>query len=45
MICGDVMQDYKKLMVWEKAHALTLDIYKTTKSFPKDEQYGIVAQL
>ncbi len=39
------MQDYKKLMVWEKAHALTLDIYKITKSFPKDEQYGIVAQL
>ncbi len=39
------MQDYRKLKVWEKSHELTLDIYKITKSFPKDELYGIVSQL
>ncbi len=28
------MQDFKKLTVWEKAHALTLKIYAATESFP-----------
>ncbi|MFA6468827.1 MAG: four helix bundle protein [Bacteroidota bacterium] len=39
------MQDYRKLIVWEKAHKATLEIYFLTKSFPKDELYGIVSQL
>lgn len=40
-----VMSDYKKLKVWEKAHQLTIDIYKITKTFPEDEKYGLVSQL
>jgi four helix bundle protein len=39
------MQDYKKLKVWEKAHEITLNVYKITKAFPKDELYGMVSQL
>lgn len=39
------MRDYKKLMIWERSHALTLDIYKITKSFPKDELYGLTSQI
>ncbi len=39
------MQDYRKLKVWEKAHALVLAIYTLTKMFPREETYGIVAQL
>jgi four helix bundle protein len=39
------MQDYRKLKIWEKSHELTLNVYKITKSFPKDELYGIVSQL
>ncbi|MFA6599034.1 MAG: four helix bundle protein [Ignavibacteriaceae bacterium] len=39
------MQDYKKLMVWQKAHALSLLIYKMTESFPKHELYGLVSQI
>ncbi len=39
------MQDYKKLKVWEKSHALTLAVYRATSKFPKHEQYGLVSQL
>lgn len=39
------MQDYKDLRVWQKSHQLTLDIYKTTEGFPKEEKYGLVSQL
>ena len=39
------MQDYRKLKVWERAHQLTLAVYKTTKTFPKEEQYGLTGQI
>lgn len=39
------MQDFRNLKVWEKAHALTLDIYRLTRSFPSDERFGLTAQL
>jgi len=39
------MQDYKKLEVWEKAHSLTVAIYKITETFPKDELYGLTSQI
>jgi four helix bundle protein len=31
--------------VWEKAHELTLLVYRATKPFPTDERYGVTAQL
>ncbi len=39
------MQNYKELLVWQKAHSLTLLIYKNLISFPKEEIYGISNQL
>jgi four helix bundle protein len=39
------VQDFRNLKVWEKAHALTLDIYKASKSFPRDEIYGLTSQM
>jgi len=39
------MKDYRKLVVWEKAHKLVLFIYKVTRAFPKEEQYGLVSQI
>jgi four helix bundle protein len=39
------MNDFKRLKIWEKAHVLTLDVYRVTKSFPKEEVYGISAQM
>lgn len=39
------MQNFKDLKVWEKAHQLTLSIYKASASFPKEEIYSITNQL
>jgi four helix bundle protein len=39
------MKDFKKLAVWEKAHALTLEVYKASTVFPKDELYGLTSQM
>lgn len=39
------MQDYKKLIVWQKAHQNVLDVYKLTINFPKEEVYGITSQI
>lgn len=39
------MKNFKDLIVWKKAHENALLIYNTTKSFPKDEQFGIVSQM
>jgi|SRR5688572_30149119 four helix bundle protein len=39
------MKDYRKLVVWEKSHRLVLSIYKVTRAFPKEEQYGLTSQI
>jgi len=39
------MQNFRQLQVWQKAHQLTLAVYRITKSFPRDESYGLTAQL
>ena len=39
------MQDYRKLKVWEKAHQLTLAVYKATTSFPREELYGLTSPI
>jgi four helix bundle protein len=39
------MKDFRTLKVWEKAHALTLAIYKATDGFPKQEQYALTSQI
>lgn len=39
------MKNFRELKVWEKAHHLTLAVYKVTTIFPRDEQYGLTSQL
>jgi four helix bundle protein len=39
------MKDFRKLLVWEKAHKLALDIYGTTSLFPREELYGLTSQI
>ena len=39
------MRDFRDLLVWRKAHRLTLDVYRATKSFPAEERFGLTAQL
>jgi four helix bundle protein len=31
--------------VWEKAHHLTLAVYRATTAFPRDEVYGLTSQI
>jgi four helix bundle protein len=39
------MKDFRRLKVWDKAHLLTLDIYKVTAAFPREEVYGLTSQM
>jgi four helix bundle protein len=39
------MQSFRNLKVWEKAHAITLDLYSASRSFPRDEVYGLTSQM
>jgi four helix bundle protein len=39
------VKDFRTLKVWEKSHQVTLDVYKVTADFPKDERFGLVSQL
>jgi len=39
------MKDFRNLKVWEKAHQLTLALYRITPSFPREEAYGLASQI
>jgi four helix bundle protein len=39
------MKDFRRLRVWEKVHLLTLDVYKITARFPREEMYGLSSQM
>ena len=39
------MQDFKNLLVWQKAHNCVLTVYELTKRFPDDERFGLTSQL
>ena len=37
--------NYEDIKVWQKSHQLVLKIYKITKFFPPEEQYGLTNQI
>jgi len=39
------VKGFRDLKVWEKAHHLTLQVYKATASFPKEEMFGLTSQI
>jgi four helix bundle protein len=39
------MKNFRDLKVWHKSHELTLTVYKETKSFPREELYGLTSQI
>ena len=39
------MRDFKQLKVWRKSHNLTLQAYKVTEAFPREETYGLTSQI
>jgi four helix bundle protein len=38
-------RDYKKIIAWQRAHQLTLEVYQCTNGFPSDERFGLTIQL
>ncbi len=36
---------FTDLIVWQKAHQFVLSVYKLTKSFPKEEMFGLTSQF
>jgi four helix bundle protein len=36
---------YRRIRAWELGDQLALEVYKTTRSFPKRETYGLTSQL
>ncbi len=39
------VNSFRDLIVWQKSHQLTLDVYRTTSLFPNSEKFGIVSQM
>lgn len=39
------MLNFKDLTVWKRSHKLTLEIYRATQYFPKEEIFGLTSQI
>ena len=39
------MQDFRKLIVWQRAQETCVEIYELTADFPPQERYGLTSQL
>jgi four helix bundle protein len=39
------VKDFRDLKVWERAHQLTLETYRATAHFPREELYGLTSQM
>lgn len=40
-----MLKSFTDLQVWQKAHDLTLEVYRATTNFPDSERFGVVSQL
>lgn len=38
-------KNYRDLLAWQKSMDFVEDVYRATKKFPKEEQYGLTSQL
>jgi four helix bundle protein len=39
------MKSFRELLVWQKAHELTLNVYAMSHGFPREELYGLTSQI
>jgi four helix bundle protein len=42
---GNKSQSFREVVVWQKAHAAALAVYRCTDSFPKHEMFALTSQL
>jgi four helix bundle protein len=38
-------KSFRELIVWQKAHAFVLQVYEATRTFPREELYGLTSQF
>jgi four helix bundle protein len=39
------MQRFQDLKVWQRSHQLTLEVYRLSRGFPREERYGLTSQI
>jgi four helix bundle protein len=39
------MGSFRDLAAWQACHKLAVDVYRVTKTFPKEERYELTAQI
>ncbi|HEX8850707.1 MAG TPA: four helix bundle protein [Gemmatimonadaceae bacterium] len=39
------MIDYRRLTVWQQAHAFSIEVYRITRLFPSEERFALAIQL
>lgn len=39
------VRNFRDLIVWQRSVQLSVQVYKDTKRFPKDELYGLISQI
>jgi len=39
------MKNFRDLQIWHRSHALTLEVYRITRAFPKSKLHGLVSQM
>lgn len=44
-LIGSKISTFTDLKAWQEGHKLVLAIYEITKTFPKDEQFGLTSQI
>lgn len=40
-----MIKSFKDIIAWQKAHKLTLEIYRITENYPVNENYGLTSQM
>ncbi len=39
------MRSFHELLVWQKVHQLTLNVYVASRGFPREDLYGLTSQI
>jgi four helix bundle protein len=39
------VKDYREILIWQRGHSFTLEVYRFTSRFPKEEMFGLTSQM